>query len=427
MNNLRRIFSVFKPLNLVSTHAGASLNCSTSAMRVTSRRSLTMGLALMAFAALLAAPAACQVTYLVTVQTPAPYTGTTGFVEMQFNPGGIVTPATAQIINFNPDGGMIDGLVTTAPSSTAGAVTGQLPGTVTFSSTTLNTYNDYFQQFTYGTQFTFELVLSGPAITSPGGLSADNSFYLTLWDNLGNLILTNNTCSTCIPAVAEVDILGNGTVVTTPFPNAGGGPSVVTFSLPTAALDGPVQVRYAGNLGSGESYIDILNDGYNGDPLFGPGSGSGGNICVNVYAFDAKDEQLLSCCSCPVTPNGAVHLGVNEDLLAATSTGAKPTSATVKLISTLAGTGGTGTSCNGSAATVTAAGLVPGMAAWGTTLHSANGPGVFVTTQTPFVPVGAGTDDINSLDFRCGMIMGNGSNYGICGPCEAGTLGAAKM
>jgi len=167
-----------------------------------------------------------------------------------------------------------------------------------------------------------------------------------------------------------------------------------------AGIDGPYQVRYAANLTAGESYIDIMNDGFNGDPLTGPGGGSAGNICVNVYAFDANDEQLVSCCSCLVTPNAAVSLGVKADLTSNTLTGTKPGSVTVKLVATLAGAGGTGTGsvCNGSAAAVTTANAVSGMVAWGTTLQPAPGSTTaFVTTETPFAPASLGTDDAASI------------------------------
>src|SRR5438067_2469637 len=128
--------------------------------------------------------------------------------------------------------------------------------------------------------------------------------------------------------------------------------AVAMIESAQVTTDGPFQVRYAANLNLGESYINITNDGANGAPLLGPGFGGAvGNICVNVYAF-SPDEQLVSCCSCLVTPNGVVNLGVTRDLTSKTLTGVIPTSAVVKLISTLAGAGGTGTSCTNSAATV---------------------------------------------------------------------------
>jgi hypothetical protein len=199
--------------------------------------------------------------------------------------------------------------------------------------------------------------------------------------------------------------------------------SVALVSTTTA--DSPFQVRYAANLNLGESYIDIINDGANGAPLLGPGFGAAaGNICVNVYAF-SPDEQLISCCSCLVTPNGLVHLGVNADLTSKTLTGVIPTSVVVKLVATLAGAGGAGTSCTNTAATATAAGLVSGMAAWGTTLHPQGAANT--TTETRFTPATLSAGELASITGRCSSILGNGSGFGICNSCKAGGLGAGKQ
>jgi hypothetical protein len=189
--------------------------------------------------------------------------------------------------------------------------------------------------------------------------------------------------------------------------------------------DSPFQVRYAANLNLGESYINISNTGANGAPLLGPGFGGAvGNICVNVYAF-SPDEQLISCCSCLVTPNGLVNLGVNRDLTSKTLTGVVPTSVVVKLVSTIAGTGGTGTSCTNSAATVTAGALAGGMVAWGTTLHS--DPAGVATTETAFTPATLSAGELASISGRCASILGNGSGFGICSSCKAGGLGGGRL
>ena len=94
----------------------------------------------------------------------------------------------------------------------------------------------------------------------------------------------------------------------------------VVFALATAAFGqavaGPVdafQVRYAANLNVGDSVINISNAGT---------QNSGGaltNICANVYAF-SPDEQLISCCSCTVTPNALVSLSAINDLISNTLT-----------------------------------------------------------------------------------------------------------
>jgi hypothetical protein len=202
----------------------------------------------------------------------------------------------------------------------------------------------------------------------------------------------------------------------------------IVASAQPAVADAPFQVRYAANLNLGESYINITNTGANGAPVLGPGfGGAAGNICVNVYAF-SPDEQLISCCSCLLTPNGLVNLGVVRDLTSKTLTGVVPTSVVVKLISTLAGAGGSGASCTNSAATVTAATVVGGMLAWGTTIHNRGlqGP-AYAVTETPFIPAVLSAGELASAGGRCASILGNGSGFGICRSCQTGALGAGRM
>ena len=138
----------------------------------------------------------------------------------------------------------------------------------------------------------------------------------------------------------------------------------------------------------------------------------------------SPDEQLVSCCSCLVTPDGLVSLSVVNDLISNTLTGVRPSSVVVKLISTIAGTGGSGTSCTNSAATASFPALAIGLAAWGTTIHaSAAG---FATTETAFTPSTLSAGELASVTNRCTNIIGNGSTFGICRSCRAGGLGAAR-
>jgi hypothetical protein len=199
--------------------------------------------------------------------------------------------------------------------------------------------------------------------------------------------------------------------------------AAAAFAQNPITADSPFQVRYASNLTVGDSVINITNTGANGASLFGPGfGGAAGNICVNVYAF-APDEQLISCCSCLVTPDGLVSLSVVNDLISNTLTGVRPSSVVVKLISTLAGTGGTGTSCTNSATAVIPANLAIGLAAWGTTIHAS--PTGFATTETAFTPSTLSVGEIASVTNRCRNILGNGTGFGVCNSCRAGGLGAA--
>jgi hypothetical protein len=205
-------------------------------------------------------------------------------------------------------------------------------------------------------------------------------------------------------------------------------PSMAAFAQSPVTADSPVQVRYAANLNIGESYIDITNTGANGASLYGPGYvvTNPGNICVNVYAFDPS-EELISCCSCLVTPDQTVNLGVNRDLVANTLTITYSTSVTVKLLASLAGGDGTGTSCTNTAALVTSATVATGMAAWGTTLHAAPASGTYVITETAFTRSTLSPAELASISGRCAFILGNGGGHGVCESCRVGALGTTKL
>lgn len=271
---------------------------------------------------------------------------------------------------------------------------------------------------------TLTSVVNGLNVTS---YNADGTANVTPAGLLGTMINSSG-------AVGQFSFPGiTGVSVTQTLSGIGATTSIQTLSFSVAessepiSADSPFQVKYAANLNIGESYFDLANTGANGASLLGPGfGGASGNICANVYAFDAG-EELISCCSCLITPDQTVNLGANRDLTVKTLTGVTPTSITVKLLSTLAGGDGTGTSCTNSAATVTSATLAYGLSAWGTTLHAMPTASRYDTTETPFIGSGLSPGELASIGARCSSILGNGSGFGICNSCRAGALGATKL
>jgi hypothetical protein len=144
---------------------------------------------------------------------------------------------------------------------------------------------------------------------------------------------------------------------------------------------------------------------------------SGGNICVNVYAFDAA-EELISCCTCAVTPDGLQSLSVRNSLISNTLTPAVPPAIVIKLVTTAGG------ACNASVEGTLAAGL----AAWGTTIHALSvtgSPTTYGVTETAFTPATLSTTEYARITTTCGFIQSDGSGFGICKGCAAGGLGAA--
>jgi hypothetical protein len=164
------------------------------------------------------------------------------------------------------------------------------------------------------------------------------------------------------------------------------------------------QVKYVPNLNIGDAYVNITNSGT-----------SGGNVCANIYTFDPA-EELVSCCTCNVTPNGLQSLSVLGSLISNPLTPAIPTSVTVKIVAT-AGI------CNASAIAPNT--LAPGLLAWGTALHALpTTPVTYGVTETAFAPASVSLEDFAHISSFCGFIQANGSGFGICKGCAAGGLGA---
>ena len=59
--------------------------------------------------------------------------------------------------------------------------------------------------------------------------------------------------------------------------------------------------------GTSDNTLRIVNPGF-----------SNGSLCASIYVFDAN-QNMLSCCSCPVSVNGSLTLSVTNNLLPASS------------------------------------------------------------------------------------------------------------
>jgi hypothetical protein len=166
------------------------------------------------------------------------------------------------------------------------------------------------------------------------------------------------------------------------------------------------QVRYAANLNIGDSVVDFTNTGANAS-----------NLCVNLYTFDPA-EELISCCTCTVTPNALQSLSVLKSLISNTLTPSIPTSVVVKAVATA------GPTCNAAAPTFGT--LAPGLLTWGTTLHQNTSvtAATYAVTETPFANAILSAAELAHIATTCGFIQSDGSGFGICKGCAAGGLGA---
>jgi len=223
------------------------------------------------------------------------------------------------------------------------------------------------------------------AVTGTPTVSGAYTFTVKVTDSIGQTGSSNCTISIGAPPTGTC----NNSAATIAFPATG--------PVPENAF----LIRYAANLDIGDSFVNITNYGLNGAPLLGPGFGSTvGDLCVNIYTF-APDEELLTCCSCAITPNGLATLSVNNNLLIPTLIPiTPPSSAVIKLVASIPGT-------------TTLAG---GIAAWGSTVHRS---GTNRIGETPFTPGTLSSAELASITGRCASILGNGSGFGICSGCRA--------
>jgi hypothetical protein len=180
-----------------------------------------------------------------------------------------------------------------------------------------------------------------------------------------------------------------------------------------AVPPGAYLVSYAPNLISGDSYVNLTNTGVrNGfDPA--------GGICANVYAFDSS-EELISCCSCYVTPDGLKSLSAKQDLVSNTLTLGVTGSLVIKLLASAPVTGST---CSAAAAAPV---LEAGLRGWGTSLHQNTASGKFEVTENVFQSSELSVSELTKLTTYCGFIQANGSGFGLCRSCRLGGLGGAQ-
>lgn len=167
---------------------------------------------------------AAVVDYDVMLNTSA-LTGTSGFLDLQFNPGTIpgAPGAQATISHFGGDGI----LKNTGPANGTGDVTGALPGDLVFHNTTQ--FNDFFQEVRFGSSTSFHVNFSGAFLTALSG--SHTAFSVSLYDADGVTPLFTTDPS---GALMILDLAPGGGVTPDIF-----NPSVVTVAavpLPAAAV-----------------------------------------------------------------------------------------------------------------------------------------------------------------------------------------------
>lgn len=139
--------------------------------------------------------------------------------------------------------------------------------------------------------------------------------------------------------------------------------------------------------------------------LTNPGTAAG-NVCANVFVFDANQE-LSECCSCELTPDGLRTLSVNTDLTHNPLTGVTLTGGVIKIVST--------TLTAGSCPLPTRISPTPALRAWAT--HIQNGS--FAETETSSQDATLSSGEVSRLQAECTAVQIDGSGSGVCS-CGSG-------
>jgi hypothetical protein len=167
------------------------------------RRSLLFVASFLCFGPLMSAS---PITYSVTVNTSS-VSGTAGSLDFQFDPGPFVSqPASLQILAFAGNGTLAG-----TPSVT-GDISGALPTTVTFDNG--SGFNDYFQDFTFGSTLLFSVSLYGPGLTSPNGTATSGStFAFSMFsDAAGTVPVLTTDLTDGFAFEVDVNLVGTATI-----------------------------------------------------------------------------------------------------------------------------------------------------------------------------------------------------------------------
>jgi hypothetical protein len=158
---------------------------------------------ILVFALAFVASVAQAATLQFTLNTSS-IAGTNGSVDFQFNPGGASSQA-ASVMLYNFAGGSNAGVVQGIGSVSGGPI----PNPITINNT--NSANDAFETITFGNSLSFLANFTGPAVTSPNGIStASSQFTFSLFKDAAGTMPVLTPDLNGIAGTATVNL--NGTL-----------------------------------------------------------------------------------------------------------------------------------------------------------------------------------------------------------------------
>ncbi len=167
-----------------------------------------------------------------------------------------------------------------------------------------------------------------------------------------------------------------------------------SFAQNPVTADSPFQVLYFTNINAGGSSVNMVDTG---------ATGASASMCVNIYASSPSTGDVVSCCSCLISPHSVANVTLKTVLLGVSPI---PNSAEIEAIATL------GPTCNPGSSGGT---LATGLAAWGTTAHNVPNAKTYYYTETAFTPSTLSASEYSHLTNQCNFLHG-----GMCSICDDG-------
>ena len=182
------------------------------------------------------------------------------------------------------------------------------------------------------------------------------------------------------------------------------------FTLPVTAqtVNDAYQVNYfsdqlrVADVSAPDQFVRIINTGQIGSPI-DPATNQG-TVCADIYVFDTNQE-MLECCSCPLTANALLTLSVGYDLTfpGRTLTGVMPSDGVIKIVADAG--------CDARNITTPVPG---GLRAFATHLQIPLGAVVITNTETEFQPAPLTDTERAFLGNACSFVQYLGSGRGVC-------------
>jgi hypothetical protein len=151
-----------------------------------------------------------------------------------------------------------------------------------------------------------------------------------------------------------------------------------------------------------DQIVRIINAGTQGNPLTVPR----GDICANIYVFDA-DQEMIACCAERLTPNELDSAYVGKQLTSNTVTYVIPRSGVIKIALTPDPTGASCDPRNPLTGADAALGVVFGT-------HLQYETGYYYVTETEKRSSPLGPDEAAFLPQACSFAWYLGSGFGVC-------------